>query len=65
MEEEQKEEQEFWKNVKEGQVVYGFVRNITDYGAFVDLGGVDGFLYMNDITWGRITHPKGISESWR
>jgi small subunit ribosomal protein S1 len=49
---------EFWKNVKEGQVLYGFVKSITDYGAFVDLGGADGFLYINDITWGRINHPK-------
>jgi small subunit ribosomal protein S1 len=56
--EKEKRKKEFWKNVKEGQVLYGFVRNITDYGAFVDLGGVDGFLYLNDITWGRITHPK-------
>ncbi len=57
-EERDKKKQEFWKNVKEGQVVYGFVSNITDYGAFVDLGGVDGFLHINDITWGKITHPK-------
>jgi ribosomal protein S1 len=49
---------EFWKTVKEGQVMYGFVKSMTDYGAFIDLGGVDGFLYVNDITWGRITHPK-------
>ncbi|MHB8109482.1 MAG: 30S ribosomal protein S1 [Syntrophorhabdaceae bacterium] len=53
-----KKRQEFWKNVKDGQIIYGFVRNITDYGAFVDLGGVDGFLHINDITWGKITHPK-------
>ncbi len=57
-EERDKKKQEFWKNVKEGQVVYGFVRNIMDYGAFIDLGGVDGFLHVNDITWGKITHPK-------
>jgi small subunit ribosomal protein S1 len=57
-EERDRRKKEFWKNVKEGQVLYGFVRNITDYGAFVDLGGVDGFLYVNDVTWGRITHPK-------
>jgi small subunit ribosomal protein S1 len=57
-EEKEKKKQEFWKNVKKEQVVYGFIRNITDYGAFVDLGGVDGFLYLNEITWGRITHPK-------
>ncbi len=57
-EERDKKKQEFWKNVKQDQVIYGFVRNITDYGAFIDLGGVDGFLYLNEITWGRITHPK-------
>jgi small subunit ribosomal protein S1 len=57
-EEKEKRKLEFWKNVKKDQVVYGFIRNITDYGAFVDLGGVDGFLYLNEITWGRITHPK-------
>ncbi|HOJ43324.1 MAG TPA: S1 RNA-binding domain-containing protein, partial [Syntrophorhabdaceae bacterium] len=57
-EERQKKKAEFWKNAKEGVVLYGFVRNITDYGAFVDLGGVDGFLHLNEITWGRITHPK-------
>ncbi len=57
-EERDRKKQEFWKNVKDGQIIYGFVRNITDYGAFVDLGGVDGFLHINDITWGKITHPK-------
>ena len=57
-EEKERKRTEFWKSVKEGQVLYGFVKSITDYGAFVDLGGVDGFLYVNDITWGRITHPK-------
>ena len=57
-EERDKKKSEFWKNIKKDQVLYGFVRNITDYGAFIDLGGVDGFLYLNEITWGRITHPK-------
>jgi small subunit ribosomal protein S1 len=57
-EEKERKRKEFWSNVKEGQVIYGFVKSITDYGAFIDLGGVDGFLYVNDITWGRITHPK-------
>jgi small subunit ribosomal protein S1 len=57
-EEKERKKKEFWKNVKEGQVLYGFVKSITDYGAFIDLGGVDGFLYVNDITWGRINHPK-------
>jgi small subunit ribosomal protein S1 len=57
-EEKEHKRKEFWKNVREGQVMYGFVKSITDYGAFIDLGGVDGFLYVNDITWGRINHPK-------
>ncbi|MBP6941674.1 MAG: 30S ribosomal protein S1 [Syntrophorhabdaceae bacterium] len=57
-EERDKKRQEFWKNAKDGQVLYGFIRNITDYGAFVDIGGVDGFLHVNDITWGKIAHPK-------
>jgi len=57
-EEKEKKKSEFWKNTKKDQVLYGFVRNITDYCAFIDLGGVDGFLYLNEITWGRITHPK-------
>lgn len=57
-EEKERKRAEFWKNVKEGQALYGFVKSITDYGAFIDLGGVDGFLYVNDITWGRINHPK-------
>ncbi len=57
-EEKERKKREFWKNVKDGQVLYGFVKSITDYGAFIDLGGVDGFLYVNDITWGRINHPK-------
>ncbi|HOT42261.1 MAG TPA: S1 RNA-binding domain-containing protein, partial [Syntrophorhabdaceae bacterium] len=43
-EERERKKTEFWKNAKDGQILYGFVRNITDYGAFVDLGGVDGFL---------------------
>ena len=57
-EEREKKKGEFWESAKEGQIVYGFVRNIMDYGAFVDLGGVDGFLHVNDITWGKIVHPK-------
>ena len=57
-EERDRKKKEFWKNVKIDQVVYGVIRNITDYGAFIDLGGVDGFLYLSEITWGRITHPK-------
>ena len=45
-------------NLKEGQVLQGVVKNITDYGAFVDLGGVDGLLHVTDISWRRINHPS-------
>jgi small subunit ribosomal protein S1 len=44
-------------NLKEGQILEGMVKNITDYGAFVDLGGVDGLLHVTDIAWRRINHP--------
>jgi small subunit ribosomal protein S1 len=44
-------------NLKEGQILSGVVKNITDYGAFVDLGGVDGLLHVTDIAWRRINHP--------
>ena len=45
-------------SLKEGQVLEGVVKNITDYGAFVDLGGVDGLLHVTDIAWKRINHPS-------
>lgn len=45
-------------NLKEGQVLQGVVKNITDYGAFVDLGGVDGLLHVTDISWKRVNHPS-------
>jgi small subunit ribosomal protein S1 len=44
--------------LKEGQLMNGIVKNITDYGVFVDLGGVDGLLHISDISWGRINHPS-------
>ena len=45
-------------NLREGQILNGVVKNITDYGAFVDLGGVDGLLHVTDIAWRRINHPS-------
>lgn len=47
-------------NLKEGQILQGVVKNITDYGAFVDLGGVDGLLHVTDIAWKRINHPSEV-----
>jgi small subunit ribosomal protein S1 len=46
--------------LEKGQVLEGTVKNITDFGAFMDLGGVDGLLYITDISWGRITHPSEV-----
>ncbi len=51
------ERTELVANLQEGQVLQGVVKNITDYGAFVDLGGVDGLLHVTDISWRRINHP--------
>jgi len=49
---------ELLKNLEEGQIVKGVVKNITDYGAFVDLGGLDGLLHITDISWSRVTNPS-------
>ncbi|MEN0005794.1 MAG: 30S ribosomal protein S1 [Bacteroidota bacterium] len=49
-------------SLERGQVLEGLVKNITDFGAFLDLGGVDGLLYITDISWGRINHPSEILE---
>jgi len=48
--------------LEKGQVLEGVVKNITDFGAFMDLGGVDGLLYITDISWGRINHPSDVLE---
>lgn len=49
-------------SLEKGQVLEGVVKNITDFGAFMDLGGIDGLLYITDISWGRIAHPSEILE---
>ncbi|MAQ71654.1 MAG: 30S ribosomal protein S1 [Alphaproteobacteria bacterium] len=51
---------ELLENISEGSVLEGVVKNITDYGAFVDLGGVDGLLHVTDISWKRINHPEEV-----
>lgn len=45
-------------SLKEGQIIQGMVKNITDYGAFIDLGGIDGLLHITDMSWGRVGHPS-------
>ena len=52
------EKLELLKNLEEGQIVKGIVKNITDYGAFIDLGGLDGLLHITDISWSRVINPS-------
>jgi small subunit ribosomal protein S1 len=52
--------QELVQNLEEGQVIDGVVKNITDYGAFVDLGGIDGLLHVTDVAWRRVNHPTEV-----
>jgi small subunit ribosomal protein S1 len=53
---------EIISKLEKGQVLEGVIKNITDFGAFIDLGGVDGLLYITDISWGRINHPNEVLE---
>ena len=52
--------EEVASNYTEGKVVRGFIKNLTDYGAFIDLGGIDGLLHITDISWRRINHPSEV-----
>ncbi|MFM8657186.1 MAG: S1 RNA-binding domain-containing protein, partial [Chthoniobacterales bacterium] len=52
--------QEFMSNTEVGSLVNGTVKNLTDFGAFIDLGGMDGLLHITDMTWGRLTHPSEL-----
>ena len=54
--------QEIINQLETGMVLEGTVKNITDFGAFIDLGGIDGLLHITDITWGRINHPSEVLE---
>ena len=51
---------EVWEKLEEGVVIHGIVRRLTDFGAFVDLGGVDGLIHITDLSWGRIKHPSEV-----
>ncbi len=56
------EREELMKTLKDGAVVKGIVKNLTDYGAFIDLGGIDGLLHITDMAWRRIRHPSECVE---
>ncbi len=55
-----KKRQSTLASLKEGQLIQGTVKNITDYGAFIDLGGIDGLLHITDMSWGRVGHPSEV-----
>jgi small subunit ribosomal protein S1 len=59
-EERERLREETLKTLNEGALVKGMVKNLTDYGAFIDLGGVDGLLHISDMSWGRISHPAEL-----
>ena len=56
------EKQDILKNIQEGIIVEGVIKNITDYGVFIDLGGIDGLLHVTDISWGRIVKPSDVFQ---
>ena len=61
MEEEQNEKKsKTLEHLEEGTILTGVVKNLTEYGAFVDLGGIDGLLHITDMSWGRLTHPRDL-----
>ena len=61
LEEERKHNREqIWGDITEGQLLHGSVKSLTDFGAFIDLGGVDGLLHVSEMSWGRIQHPSEV-----
>lgn len=56
----EKQRQQILNNLEKGQVLEGVVKNITNFGVFIDLGGVDGLLHITDISWGRVNHPNEV-----
>lgn len=62
-EERDKKRSETLASLSEGQIVDGIVKNITDYGAFVDLGGIDGLLHIADMSWGKLNHPSEVIKN--
>ncbi len=54
---------EVWEKLEEGIVIHGIVRRLTDFGAFVDLGGVDGLIHITDLSWGRVKHPSEVVKA--
>jgi small subunit ribosomal protein S1 len=59
------EREQLLEGLQEGATVKGIVKNLTDYGVFVDLGGIDGLLHITDMAWKRVKHPSELSKSVR
>jgi ribosomal protein S1/(E)-4-hydroxy-3-methyl-but-2-enyl pyrophosphate reductase len=59
-EEKEKKRQLLWETIEKGKLVEGEVKRITDFGAFVDIGGVDGLIHISDLSWGRVKHPTEV-----
>ncbi len=59
-EESKRKKKELWESLEAGQTIHGIVRRITDFGAFVDIGGIDGLLHVTDLSWHRVRHPSDI-----
>lgn len=61
-EEYEKKRNETWDSLKEGQIISGKVQRLTDFGAFIDIGGIDGLLHVSELSWGRVEYPKDVLE---
>lgn len=60
LDEEKRNKDEIWDAIEEGSTVRGIVRRLTDFGVFVDIGGIDGLVHVTDLAWGRVNHPKDV-----
>ncbi len=58
-------QKELLEKIHVGDVVEGTVKNVTDFGAFIDLGGADGLLHISEMSWGRVENPKKSIQCWR
>ena len=63
VEESAAKKKEAWEHLEEGVVIHGIVRRLTDFGAFVDVGGVDGLVHITDLSWGRVKHPSDVVKA--
>ncbi|WIV10949.1 bifunctional 4-hydroxy-3-methylbut-2-enyl diphosphate reductase/30S ribosomal protein S1 [Proteiniborus sp. MB09-C3] len=60
LEEAESKKNKLWKNIEKGQIIEGEVKRITDFGVFVDIGGVDGLIHISDLSWSHVKHPKEV-----